>query len=491
LELAKGANATVPGPVVRVRLTSGLPARAVDLFALELTGARRVRDDGDLVFYNQRRSADGCLWQVDDRCVRIALGDLADDVESVTVAAALDDGWPGTLADDTGLRARVEAAGETAWDGPDTGDAWMVSHRVAGLGDERCVVLVELYRRAAGWKVRAVSQGWAAGTAALLTEHGVHVEHGQPAPALPAPPEIRATPLRPAPPEVRAAAVRRASPAVRGAVVRPVPPQVRARRAAPLPPTLPEGARHPGGGRPADATPTRTYPAAGWGAGGVDPSEAPTQIVASPAGAWPAWPRRTDADSDGPADDHHAARAADRRGTGWDGPDDRGRDDRGRDDGGDRDGGDRDGDRWAGASRRLHVRPVARAAGRAPLNLLAMDPYDFERLVADLMTAMGYDTQRTGRSGDGGVDVEVRSDDPLASGLIVISVKRLKRTVGAHYVRELAGTVHDRDAIKGILVTTSGFGPSSYEFAAKNRLELIDGERLRGWLADYLYLDAV
>jgi len=104
---------------------------------------------------------------------------------------------------------------------------------------------------------------------------------------------------------------------------------------------------------------------------------------------------------------------------------------------------------------------------------------------------MGYQTQRVGRSGDGGVDVEVRSDDPLGAGLIVISVKRYKRTVGAHYVRELAGTVADRDAIKGILVTTSGFGPSSYEFAAKNRLELVDGDRLRTWLAEYLDLDTI
>ena len=430
LELAKGANTEVPSPVARVRITSSLPVHAVDLFALELRSDQRVRDDGDLVFYNQRRSADGCLWLVDDRSVRIALDELADDVEAVAVAAGLDDAWPGSFADDAGLRVRIEEAGESAWDGPGAdGIAWGTSHRVAVEGAERCVVLIELYRRGGRWKVRAVSQGWEAGTVSLLTEYGVHVEE--------APASVRSEDASSAPRRDEARPL-----------VRPAPPQVRARATVPLAPTLPELPLGLAGSQPEQISPTRPYPASRWGDGaGTDPSEAPTEIVASPTGAWPAWPRR-------PAAAGAAAGAAE-------------------------------------ASRRLHVRQVARAARRAPLNLLAMDPYDFERLVAKLMTAMGYSTQRTGRSGDGGVDVEVRSDDPLASGLIVISVKRLKRTVGAHYVRELAGTVHDRDAIKGILVTTSGFGPSSYEFAAKNRLELIDGERLRSWLADYLHLDAI
>ncbi|ONH22068.1 restriction endonuclease [Pseudofrankia asymbiotica] len=463
MELAKGANTAVPSPVVRVSLASSLPAHAVDLFTLELTGERRVRDDGDLVFYNQRRSADGCLWQVDDQRVRIELGDLADDVETVVVAAGLDDGWTGTFTDDAGLRVRVEVAGESAWDGPGTGAgaAWAASHRVVAGGGERCMVLVELYRRGGGWKVRAVSQGWEAGTAALLTEHGVRVEQA-PTPVRPAPPELRTRPAAPLPPTL------------------------------PLPPAPPEVPRRPVA-RPAEPiAPTRPYAPSPWGAGGgVDPSDAPTEIVASPTGAWPAWPRQPAATPGAGSADRPSPVA--RRSSGWDGARARGGDDSDDTNGAGEAGGDGSGGwrGWAGASRLLHVRPVARVARRAPLDLLAMDPYDFEQLVANLFTGMGYTTQRTGRSGDGGVDVEVRSDDPLASGLIVISVKRLKRTVAAHYVRELAGTVHDRDAIKGILVTTSGFGPSSWEFAAKNRLELVDGERLRAWLAEYLDLDAI
>lgn len=468
VELGKGANAVVPSRVARVRLASRLPAPVVDLFALELTAARLVRDDGDVVFFNQRRSADGCLWLVDERCVRVALDELAGEVETVVVAAGLDDAWAGTFADDPGLRVRVSEAGESAWDGPDEAP-WTVDHGVTVEGAERCVVLVELYRRDGGWKVRAVSQGWTAGTAALLTEHGVHVEHDEsPEPV----PDVRDS-------------VRDAD---------------RSRRADALTPTLPELPVRP---NPAPIPSTRPFPPYPWAEGaaddGVDASEAPTEIVASPAGAWPAWGRPAGPSTDTPATGGHAPDASRSGGTyaeesysdgsyglGPDGSDPGRWDARGSNSGG------WDADRYpSGGTRHLRVQPVARASGRAPLDLNAMDPYDFEQLVANLLTAMGYQTQRVGRSGDGGVDVEVRSDDPLGAGLIVISVKRYKRTVGAHYVRELAGTVADRDAIKGILVTTSGFGPSSYEFAAKNRLELVDGDRLRTWLAEYLDLDTI
>ncbi|WP_045878211.1 restriction endonuclease [Pseudofrankia sp. DC12] len=450
MELAKGANAPVRVPVARVSLTSRLPAGAVDLFALELAAPRRVRDDGDLVFYNQRRSADGCLWLVNERCVRIALDEVPGEVETVVVAAGLADDWPGTLADDPETRVQVEEAGESAWDGPDDDGAWAVSHRVEAEGGERCVVLVELYRRDGGWKVRAVSQGWTSGTVALLTEHGVHVEQDLAGPDAEAPPLT----LPPTLPEVPIPSPRPLAPdrpCPPAPPLAPARPLVQAERWTQAGPRTQTGPR----ARPGPLSPTRPFPPAPWGVRGTDPSDAPTEIVASPTGAWPVW-RRPDGGADAaPVDVGGGGHGA------------------------------------AGGTRHLRVQPVARAGRRAPLDLLEMDPYDFEQLVADLLAKMGYDTRRVGRSGDGGVDVEVYSDDPLGSGLIVISVKRYRRTVGAHYVRELAGTVADRDAIKGILVTTSGFGPSSVEFAAKNRLELVDGERLRGWLAEYLHLDTV
>lgn len=46
------------------------------------------------------------------------------------------------------------------------------------------------------------------------------------------------------------------------------------------------------------------------------------------------------------------------------------------------------------------------------------------------------------------------------------------------HVRDLWGTVQHEGALKGIMITTSGYGPDSYKFAAGKPLSLIDGTGL-------------
>lgn len=120
------------------------------------------------------------------------------------------------------------------------------------------------------------------------------------------------------------------------------------------------------------------------------------------------------------------------------------------------------------------------------IDLTTIDPYEFERLIAELAEAMGYSAFLTPRSGDHGVDVFVESTDTLANGRIVISAKRFNSTVGPDHVRALDTVVREHGAIKGILITTSRFGPESRRIAQNKPLELVDGERLRQWLATYL-----
>jgi restriction system protein len=45
-------------------------------------------------------------------------------------------------------------------------------------------------------------------------------------------------------------------------------------------------------------------------------------------------------------------------------------------------------------------------------------------------------------------------------------------------VRDLFGTVHNEGAIKGILVTTSDYGPDAYEFVKGKPLTLLSGSEL-------------
>lgn len=138
--------------------------------------------------------------------------------------------------------------------------------------------------------------------------------------------------------------------------------------------------------------------------------------------------------------------------------------------------------------KRAAVTPVRLpgAAGRAAVShgggdepdLLAMDPLEFEELVAELFRAMGMQAVTTVRSGDGGVDVDALDPDPIRGGKIVVQVKRYRNTVAPGYVRDLFGTVQSIGANKGVLITTSGFGPTSYAFANGKPLTLVSGTEL-------------
>jgi restriction system protein len=111
-------------------------------------------------------------------------------------------------------------------------------------------------------------------------------------------------------------------------------------------------------------------------------------------------------------------------------------------------------------------------------NLLDMDPIEFELLVGQLFSAMGLDVSTTKRSGDGGVDLVATNPDPFLGGTVLVQVKRYRQTVSPDVVRDMYGTLHHNGANKGIVVTTSSFGPSAHEFAQQKPLELIEGDRL-------------
>lgn len=84
----------------------------------------------------------------------------------------------------------------------------------------------------------------------------------------------------------------------------------------------------------------------------------------------------------------------------------------------------------------------------------------------------------TQASADGGVDAIAFDPAPIRGGKIVIQAKRYTNTVGVTAVRDLYGTVMNEGANKGILVTTSDFGPDSYSFAKGKPITLLSGANL-------------
>jgi restriction system protein len=123
-------------------------------------------------------------------------------------------------------------------------------------------------------------------------------------------------------------------------------------------------------------------------------------------------------------------------------------------------------------------------------NLMDLSPKEFESLITNLFSGMGLETRQTQASRDGGVDCVAFDSRPILGGKVIIQAKRYKNTVGVAAVRDLFGTLHNEGASKGILVTTSGFGKSSYEFANGKPIELITGSNLLYLLKESAGVDA-
>ena len=115
-------------------------------------------------------------------------------------------------------------------------------------------------------------------------------------------------------------------------------------------------------------------------------------------------------------------------------------------------------------------------------NLAAMDWEDFEHLIREIFekefAQSGGEVKVTRASRDGGVDAVVFDPDPIKGGKTIIQAKRYTNTVGVAAVRDLYGTLVNEGANKGILVSTSDYGPDAYNFAKGKPIVLLNGSEL-------------
>jgi restriction system protein len=112
-------------------------------------------------------------------------------------------------------------------------------------------------------------------------------------------------------------------------------------------------------------------------------------------------------------------------------------------------------------------------------------PAFFERLVIDLLLAMGYggsreDAGRTvGKSGDGGID-GVINEDRLGLDVLYVQAKRWEGSVGRPVVQAFAGSLEGVRAKKGVLITTSSFTSDAQQYVRQieKKIVLVDGVTL-------------
>lgn len=140
-------------------------------------------------------------------------------------------------------------------------------------------------------------------------------------------------------------------------------------------------------------------------------------------------------------------------------------------------------------SRFVEETDVLSALDQRP-NLMELSPSEFEHLITNLFAKMGLDTKLTQASRDGGVDCVAFDPRPVLGGKVVIQAKRYKNTVGVSAVRDLYGTMLNEGASKGILVATSGYGPTAFEFAKDKPMELLAGGELLYLLKEHADMDA-
>jgi restriction system protein len=124
----------------------------------------------------------------------------------------------------------------------------------------------------------------------------------------------------------------------------------------------------------------------------------------------------------------------------------------------------------------------------------AESPAFFERLVVQLLVAMGYGGNRanagqvTRLSADNGID-GIINEDPLGLDTIYLQAKRWQDPVGEGPVRDFIGALVIKGVKKGVFLTTSYFTPAARVAVQANKSDqkivLIDGVRLAALMIEH------
>lgn len=119
-------------------------------------------------------------------------------------------------------------------------------------------------------------------------------------------------------------------------------------------------------------------------------------------------------------------------------------------------------------------------------------PQFFERLVVDLMVAMGYGGtirdagQAIGQSGDEGIDGIIK-EDRLGLDVIYLQAKKWDGTVGRPELQKFVGALHGKRAKKGVFITTGRFSADAISCVSTidPKVILIDGRGLANYMIDF------
>jgi restriction system protein len=124
--------------------------------------------------------------------------------------------------------------------------------------------------------------------------------------------------------------------------------------------------------------------------------------------------------------------------------------------------------------------------------LATSSPAFFERVVVQLLVAMGYGGTlhdagaAIGRSGDEGIDGIIK-EDRLGLDVVYVQAKKWANTIGRPEIQKFAGALQGQRARKGVFITTSSFSADARSYVAQieSKIVLIDGEQLARFMFEH------
>ena len=110
-----------------------------------------------------------------------------------------------------------------------------------------------------------------------------------------------------------------------------------------------------------------------------------------------------------------------------------------------------------------------------------LSPVEFEKFVSFYFGRMGYVVETTPLSGDGGVDLFLKSDVREA----IVQCKRYKGTVGQPTLRDLYGAMMHHKADEAYIITTGTISLPAQKWAEGKPIHLVDGVTLMQWIEQF------
>lgn len=135
---------------------------------------------------------------------------------------------------------------------------------------------------------------------------------------------------------------------------------------------------------------------------------------------------------------------------------------------------------WKKYKRRIELEQALLIKYRAG-NFEDIHPHDFEKLVGELFTNMGYLVNHVGGISDGGVDLVCEKDGDKS----IIQCKRYKGSVGVGIIRDFYGTLINSGVTSGFLITSGNFTKEAERWARYKPIKLIDKRTLSRWMWDH------